>query len=327
MRAQVFPARLQGMTSAATFQATDWGVKWLEWRHAVRPANEVGVLDAIGRLAVMSASTEYVWRGVRDASHGVQPSVFRVPGMAGRGEDEVAAFEERLLKEAVSWRVGHGVETFPTYLSALATIQHHSSRTSRIGTRLLDVSTEPLTALWFATASHESASGSPVDGVVFGFKSQDLVHFGTHSDQRGFRDPGTGLEGGLGPLFKRASDRPFVVIPEFPSPRMLAQNALFLASRAPGPQRRNGLLSLGIDGLDLGFPPSRVNELSEPNYSYLCGTAGQHAGHPQKPLFVAIVVRGSLKARLRTMLATTYGRSARTIYPDVQGFVDNWSGV
>ena len=315
------------MTSGDDDETVDWGAKWVEWSHGVRRTLAHEVLDSIGRLAVLSASTPYVWRGVRDARHSVQPSVFRVPGMATASEAQVAAYETRLLKAASRWRLGHGVETLPTVLSALATIQHHASKSDAIGTRLLDVSTEPLTALWFATEpKSDPVSGRETDGIVFGFRSEGLPHFGTHSDQRGMFDESTQLEGGLSHLFRDSAGGPFVVLPEFPTARMVAQNSLFLASKVPATQRRQGLVRLGFDGLDLGLP-SRIHELTENRLQYVAGIGALGRGNPQKPAFVVVVVAADQKRKLRLALETTYGRSAASMFPDAQGFVENWDGV
>jgi len=305
--------------------AVDWGSYWVENGYGVRPTRAAEVLSAISRLAVLSASTPYVWRGVNDARFSVQPSVFRVPGLkGGRDADEasVAAYEGKLLNEASEWGVGQGAETFPTHLSALATIQHHAAGIPGIGTRLLDVSAEPLTPLWFATEPAKVGRQREPDGVVLAIRRRGLPAFGTHSAQRGTRDPNSGLDGGMGLLFGEAQGGPFVVRPEFPSGRMIAQNSLFVASKVPAGRRREGLRAKGIDGLDLGLPSS-ITPLSEPNRAYLSGETSQSVGQPTTPLFVAIVVPGNQKARLRTTLGTTYGRSEQTIYPDVQGFVDS----
>lgn len=305
---------------------TDWGAFWVRECYGVRPDDAADVLSAISRLAVLSASTSYVWRGVEDARFSVQPSVFRVPefeGVADVTEASVVGYERSLLAKARAWGVGHGAETFPTYLSALATIQHHAGNNPAIGTRLLDVSTEPLTALWFASKSVKSPGHREPDGVVFAFRWGRLPTFGTHSDQRGTSDPVSGLDGGMDPLFVTAQGGPFVVRPDFPSSRMVAQNSLFLASRVPESQRRRGLREIGIDGLDLGTKSS-VKPLTQGHHDYLSGRTQQSQGKPQQPTLVAIVVPGDSKERLREALATTYGRSEQTIYPDVQGFVDSW---
>lgn len=306
----------------------DWGAIWLEKGFGVRPESAADVLAAVSRLSVLSSSTPYVWRGVSRASHSVQPSVFRVPefrGVTQVDEKAVSEYETRVLREANSWGVGHGSETFPTFLSALATIQHHASTNGStvptIGTRLLDVSSEPLTALWFATKTYGQPRGRIPDGVVLAIRSDVMPVFGTHSSQRGTSDAASGLEGGWSRLSRRGGGA-FVVRPEFPSPRMAAQNSLFLASKVPKKQRWSGLAAIGIDGLDLGVA-SGIRPLTDNARDFLLG-ASQTVGRPQRPEFTAIIVPGDIKDRLREALQTTYGRTESAIFPDVQGFVEHW---
>lgn len=86
---------------------------------------------------------EFLWRGVHDASFALHSSLYRHTS-ANRGryasERDLAADERAIFDEAASWGLGGNGA-----LQLLAELQHTGTPT-----RLLDFSTDPLIALWFA---------------------------------------------------------------------------------------------------------------------------------------------------------------------------------
>lgn len=98
--------------------------------------------------------TRYVWRGVSDSNWTIDSSLHREFVKQFRETPDEASlqlFEKRLIGRAREWRLDwhpsggrlHG-------LDLLARLQHHG-----IPTRLIDVTTQPLIALWFAVNERE----------------------------------------------------------------------------------------------------------------------------------------------------------------------------
>lgn len=104
-----------------------------------------------------SECTKY-YRGQKNKNWDIVAGVFR--------EHEMS--EHELLKET-SRRLWNELATFQTCLDKLIFLQHYGMKT-----RLLDVTTNPLVALFFACAEHKE-KGKPCDGVVYrGVKGKNV---------------------------------------------------------------------------------------------------------------------------------------------------------
>ncbi len=100
---------------------------------------------------------EFYWRGQADASWGIHSSLHR--SMA-RGklvenvlEKDIVEVEEELIAEAREW-IRPSVGARLTTVDLFARLQHHG-----IPTRLLDFTSDPLIAVFFACSSHSKADG------------------------------------------------------------------------------------------------------------------------------------------------------------------------
>jgi hypothetical protein len=126
-----------------------------------------GFQEHVNELTARYPSHRLVWRGARDAGWGVESSLFRALSRAlGRrpSEGEMIAAEKELLERARrDWRF----DGRPA-LEVLAEVQHLGGPT-----RLLDVTENPLIALWFAVEARtrEESLDKPVepDGRIFAF--------------------------------------------------------------------------------------------------------------------------------------------------------------
>lgn len=115
------------------------GQKWLA---LFREDVEV-VVDLITRFG---GARNLVWRGQADADHGISSSLFRKALLTA----SLTEISERLLSdlesEIISYARKSGLGLNMTSLELLTTAQHYG-----LPTRLVDVSADPFSAIWFAS--------------------------------------------------------------------------------------------------------------------------------------------------------------------------------
>jgi FRG domain len=114
----------------------------------------------VARVSTYSSEARYVWRGQPDLSWGLNPGLVRRLQDRKRFRSRITetllrGHEQQLLDSAVA----RGYGTKSGAIELLAVLQHHGA-----ATRLLDVSSDPMVAMWFAVED-EGRIGS--DGVLF----------------------------------------------------------------------------------------------------------------------------------------------------------------
>lgn len=287
-----------------------------------RPQSVDDLLRAITRIGSLRAGRRYVWRGVVDARWRIRSSIV-VNLMKGAtkeakiSEMEILAREAALIREARLWGIGLELGPGSTDLQLLAYLQHHG-----IPTRLLDVTTNPITALWFACERQVARATSQASGALFAFDVTDFPEYYTvdpivKSSWGSTKDPqGWSLTNALRTSVKEK--RPFLLRPSIPDLRMRAQEGLFIAGAAPLPEDE----SHGIDGLPFstGKPPGSAEweKLFDP-------TQRKRGSLTQVP-FCAIVISPAIKNMVLRHLQGTYNRSHKVLFPDVSGFRDAFYG-
>jgi hypothetical protein len=270
---------------------------------------------AVSRLGMNEIGRRFVWRGTSNYAWSIDSSIQRFmrerPGLGDpQAESDVRLLERRVLAHARRWRLDVGDSQDHELLSYL---QHHGSPT-----RLLDVTTDPMVALWFA--SGRTTGERDVPGVFFAFDVSDFpvvetatsrlrVTYGSLSDRSWH------LAQNLEDSEENAS--PFLVSPSNPDARMGAQRGLFVAGSVP--------TQPAIAGLN-AFTLSPGTQPPDGTLDRLIGYAQRPDGRPVRIPFAALIIPPSLKAPLRTQLATTYDITESNLFPDYAGIAANLHG-
>jgi len=275
-------------------------------------------MRAIARIGSLEGNRRYVWRGVADARWRVQSSLWRhlakhAPADETFTEQQARVAERDVLRRAREWGLGLNGATHLPDLQVLASLQHHE-----LPTRLLDVTANPYTALWFACAANRDLDGTP--GALLAFDVTDCPVRQTIPvmPRTGFlgvpAGPSDDLQKAL--TTSQAERRPFLVEPTVRDARMTAQEGLFLASAfIPDTDPDTGL-----DGLEL----TRRKAPGPDRLASLFAAAERGRGAPGKLPFCALVINGRTKRAVRGHLSGTYDRSLRTLFPDVGGLVQDF---
>ena len=266
--------------------------------------------DVLLDLTTRHAGRELVWRGVKQADWGVMSSLYRaLRKLYDRPptEDEMNSAEQRTLNLArKDWRF----DDKPA-LELLAHLQHYGAPT-----RLLDVSLNPLIALWFAVERREN--DQHVDARVFAFVTGRRFislnprwggrylrwHQQEYRGERGrfANDWGTGR--------KRRVWRP----PAY-NARISAQNGAFIidgvpledASRAEQESRAY-------------VPIAQLQQVSSINLRF--SRIQRDNLHPESAPVFTIRIRAEAKREIREQLERRFGYSASSIYSDMSGLAE-----
>lgn len=286
--------------------------RWVRsgWGHRVSSQDEL--LRAVARIGSLHSGRRYVWRGIADARFHIRSSLYRslLEESGPPTEDAVRHRERVLLREARTWGLGLGPTGFFTDLHLLALLQHHGTPT-----RLLDVTTNPMTALWFSC--QPAAGAADAAGALFAFDITDVPQYETltigPATYGEMGDPaGWPLRHAL--AVSSRDERPFLVRPTIRDERMRAQEGLFLASATPERPVQPG----GLDGMHAaGSVPPGLERLAA-----LFAAEERGRGTPPLLSFASVVVPPHVKRKLLLHLRGTYDRDFRTLFPDLTGFAD-----
>lgn len=264
-------------------------------------------------LADRDGSTFY-WRGQADARWGVHSSLHRA--LARRAgaplhtitEDMVIRAEEELVAEGRDW-VRPGVGARLTTVDLLARLQHHG-----VPTRLIDFTSDPLVALYFAVVHEPDQDGR----IVVAAAQHDLgvqVH-------ESFKIPWA----------RRSPVRPsdwdaslFALLDQQDFLRITRQHGVFIVGGTPTtrPHRR------GTGGKSLSAIEVRT-AMSVPLALHSWAQAeaaqrGTRAKGPRVTYASAMTLRidQAAKAQIRAALEGGHGITMATLFPDPDGFREN----
>lgn len=287
--------------------------QWVRSGWGYRVASLDEALRATMRIVAAAPNRRYVWRGCSDGRLRVRSALLRelVVDEADPLPTEMLVRQNELaiLREARAWGLGAEAGPLATDLWLLAHLQRHG-----VPTRLLDVTDNPMTALWFACAGDDDVGGVLLAVDATALPTYPTVDPGSHRAP-GRADP---LARDLQDALRRSARdaRPFLVRPTVPDARTAAQEGLFLTGAVPVTQAGGG-----VDGLPLrlGTPPGKER------LAALFGEGRRRAGRATRLPFCALVVPPDLKAMIRTHL-TALNRRRSVLFPDAEGFRDAYRG-
>jgi FRG domain len=143
--------------------------KWSKSGWGFRAETVEDLMRAVSRIGTWRAGHSYAWRGVVNADWDIKSSLFRALSteLSRRPtEAEIRERERALLHEAREWGIGLELGDQATDLHILAIMQHHG-----LPTRLVDVTHDPMTAMFFACEPRSDGDGHA--GAMFAFNAHD----------------------------------------------------------------------------------------------------------------------------------------------------------
>ncbi|MGQ7787179.1 FRG domain-containing protein [Nesterenkonia sp. K-15-9-6] len=297
------------------------GEHWKRTGWYFEPGSASEVMTVIARVGTHGSNHRFAWRGLANCNYSLTSSLHRqlVTEGADVTEKLLTEREESILDEARRWGLGVEGGQLVDDLQLLADLQHFG-----VPTRLIDVTSNPMTALWFATekvahTSDSTQSNYSATGLLVALNMPWYNEVETESSPQTVfktvgRPPATVGELAEGLATKRRAgielETPFVVSSSMPNPRLRAQEGYFIASSHPE-NSTPPLVSLNIE-----VPPGDPEEVRT------LLTEDKRRGLPRSLPFVAIFIGSRVKEQLRNYLRMTYSRTAKTLFPDYQGFRD-----
>lgn len=283
---------------------------WLRHGWGVRVSTREELLNMVTSIALLESKRSYAWRGQSNADWGISSSLSRsLNATNDPTEDRIRAREVEVLAESRKWGISRELGNSATDLHMLSTLQHHG-----VPTRLIDVTANPMTAIWFATQPNVDKYGRETSGVLFAFDvtSMPWHHTFQHGQPPTMGDLSYPLSWSLiSALEESESNRnSFRLYSALPDERMKAQEGYFLASSTPTKPSIPG-----VEGLYLKGSPPGAADLELMKFTF-----GRGRGRPTKLPFCAIVISARVKKQMREPLKNTYNRRPRVLFPDIDGF-------
>lgn len=287
---EVLPTSAEELFEATADDATfTTQLKW--WFHRS---------DLPGRSQV---EMRYLFRGHSDSRWGLSSTLYRLL------TQDVSTFEEPTMRDAERAMVRQlrreGLGLNLTDGQLLLVLQHHA-----IPTRLIDVTTSPRVALYFATADSDRSDGrlfvvaQPPDRTG-DFPSTSMSE--TDPVPWGLRNPRGAFAAG------RWRETVLAVEHDPLDPRMAAQRGRFLVG---GLIRR-----LAGDGISVGgrnLSADELRHITTLRIMFPLRGARKHAGSKWPALGWTVRVPGTWKAELRQKLAAS-GITNDSLFPDIDG--------
>lgn len=278
-----------------------------DWTSLVEQINRV--LKFTGDVRTLA------WRGLSNASYPAHSTLYRRLAKRGGAVDEkdLVEFEKGLLATArKKWRYDDR-----SALELLAQLQHLGGPT-----RLLDVTFNPLIAVWFSVEQqYEELTGVPKPDVDGRLLVYDVTDSQIELDEKwGGRD----LPWATAPKGWQ-NELPRVWRPPSYNERIPAQDSAFLLAgvpksgkrwyrKAPGDSTRNELWPIETVR-DVTSVPMRIWSLDT------------KAKYPRSVPTLTIRVPALAKANVRTILDKHFGINTASVYPDLYGLARHGANI
>jgi hypothetical protein len=279
-----------------------WQDRIDSWDSAVKWVDRVST--AVGEKAL-------VWRGAVNAEWPLHHSLRRrVADLTGEDpkEEQLQKYEKAILQRCRSeWRFDN-LKT----LEIFAHMQHFGGPT-----RLIDVTHNPLVALWFAVEKKFDKAGEEwpeTDARLYAFTIKNRITLSSREGDinwGGYSLPWDGLT--ASDEWGRSVNPPVLWVPPAYNERISAQNAGFLIGGTPASWGggNNWPMSRG------GSASHKIEDIRKGSSLYLRPADPQRSAQDRSyPVFNARI-SASAKARIRDTLEARYGFRSSTIYPDL----------
>ena len=278
-------------------------VNWLTLGVQHSPATANKLLTAVGYV-IANAHYRYVWRGQSNADWPLHTSIHRrlLESRQAVTNGGMVHAESQLLTaaRAAGYDVLSGRKLSSVELLAL--LQHEGA-----ATRFLDVTPDPFIALFFA-CEHARVTDS----------SAGLIAIRIEDDQvaRNLREPSAPEEFSV--LETVQEGAPNKASPYFlwqPPPlneRIKAQRGMFVIGALPNDAEVHAYTSIELGLLESAREKTRVDKLLVPSTGRYIAEGG--------PRLVIFRIGPALRRGLQQVLATRFGYTTQTVYPDFNGF-------
>lgn len=281
---------------------------WSETGWFLEAKGSRDLFATIGSIGGYSSQASIAWRGVSSSDYPLVSSLQRSHGIAD--EETLRLKERRIIEAAREWGLGYGPSGWSSDLQLLADLQHYGTKT-----RLIDVTSNPMTALWFACQSPVQPIDGPAvssDGLLLAINTAGWMRYGRNMPAGTY----SAIENPFTWELDSALDHesPFLVESLVPNDRLRSQEGFFVAGRVPRRENQSG----PFKSFTMEFQPTTSAELRQ-----RLGQRSVDGQTARKKLpFVAVLVPGRLKARVLQRLENSYNRRARVLFPDFSGFRD-----
>lgn len=247
----------------------------------------------------------WLWRGQADSSYGVEPGMHTRVLHSNLAHSDKTAQQgtDHLLRIAREARLDQQEGMRLPDLALLATLQHHGAATP-----LIDVSTDPLIALWmvaFATAQDPDGLDQQA-GRLFGILRPPADRWIDPLDARNY----SAKRGGKNSIAELAQETYYWYRAPDVTERLRIQRGSFLIGGLNPLASRSDtsmFLDVGSDAHNLGgknFVERRLEKRGQ----------ASNTAWRRSEIF-SVYIRGSVKAELRKLLMDRSGLSIRTVYP------------
>jgi len=252
------------------------------------------ILDEIAALSLVR-STQTFWRGHAKAGYRLTPSAVHTdpPKLtSSKAVADYVEFQTSAVRGAQHvWRNGISLRTLVP-VEQLALLQHFG-----VPTPLLDLTADPLVALYFAVRRHDDH-----DGLLIGWNAVGWIDY--TNDSRSYA-------GMIGELRHEATLGWFV--PPVVTDRVVVQRSrMLIAPVLPSTQRS---WFSPISDLEL---PKLPAEWGDPQLGALFEPQGQ--GRRAMPPVLGFRINRGLKSYIRSVLSDSFGLSHETLFPDPAGY-------